>query len=49
MSEKYLSKAKVAIFIDRCDQNYVYLSDLALQSQLNTANGKEILYQMIEN
>lgn len=49
MNEKYLSKAKVAIFIDRCDQHYVYLADAALQAQLKTANGKEILNKLIEN
>ncbi len=40
MKESNLPKATVAIFIDRGDQHYVYLSDPSLQGQLRTANGK---------
>jgi hypothetical protein len=47
MTEKNLTKATVAIFIDRCDQHYVFLVDPALQAQIKTANGKEVLYKLI--
>lgn len=47
MKEKNLSKATKAIFIDRCDQHYVYLADSQLLGQLRTANGKQRLEQLI--
>lgn len=47
MKENNLHKATKAIFIDRCDQHYVYLADPKLLAQLRTANGKEKLEHMI--
>jgi hypothetical protein len=47
MNEKNISKATVAIFIDRCDQHYVFLVNPALQAQIKIANGKEVLSQLI--
>lgn len=47
MKEKNISKATKAIFIDRCDQHYVYLADSHLLGQLRTANGKQRLEQLI--
>ena len=43
-----LEKGTVALFIDRCDQQYVHLRDRELQGRTRTANGKQNLAEMIE-
>lgn len=48
MQQKYIPKATVAIFIDRCDQYYCYLANPKFQAELKTANSKECLIDLIE-
>jgi len=47
MREKYLSQDIVAVFIDRCDQYYVYVADPRFQTLLRTNNAKKKLYDLI--
>lgn len=48
MSTSVLNKATIALFIDRCDQQYVHLKDNELRAQIRTANGKSMLKELIE-
>ena len=48
MKNSNLSRATVAIFVDRCDQHYVHLINPSFQTQLKTADGKDRLYELIE-
>jgi hypothetical protein len=48
MQHQYLEKATIAIFVDRCDQQYVHLRDPIFQGRVRTAQGKQILLELID-
>ena len=37
----------MAIFVDRCDQQYVHLRDPLLQGRTKVAQGKQVLVDLI--